>query len=304
MEIHGQYPITLVTAYFDLGGKPGWPEDPYPDWIRNFLSRVRWPLVIFCDWQSLGMLKDARGDRPAVYHVTSLEEFAAYKYFDDLRARYMSRLRAGEKPPCTPEAALIYHQKCDFLRQALSENPFGSEMLFWCDIGQFRLERKSRLICALRMRFRLLEDAEWPNLRICRALPQDKAIVVTGSGFPVEGAPINGRFFGGAVEPARRWCDAYYQLLDETWREGKVVYIDEWLMGRLRAEQPRLVYALPHDIGWLRPAVFLANHLVGGWLTFWWYLLSGKRFPWGYFRSIFFGPRGDGARCRRQNESG
>jgi len=203
----------------------------------------------------------------------------------------MSRVKAGEDP-VSPEVALIYHQKCDFLRQALSENPFGSEMLFWSDIGQFRHEQKSRLVSALRLRFRLLEDMEWPSLRICRTLPQDKAVVAICSGFPVEDAPVTGRFFGGALKPARRWCDAYYQLLDETWRKGKVVYIDEWVMGRLRADGRAPVYTLPHNTGWLRLATFLADRLVGGWLTLWWYLLTGRRFPWGYFCRVFFcGPK-------------
>ena len=292
METREQYPLTLVTAYFDLGSKQTkYADNPYPGWSRNFLSTARWPLVIFCDEQSVDMLKEARGDKPAIYHVTSLEEFVVHKYLDHFRARYES-FQGVEKPPCTPEAALIYHQKVDFLRRVMSENPFGSEMLFWVDIGSFRYERKSRLISLLRLRFCLPEDMEWPNLQVCRAMPKDKVVSCTLSGYPVEDAPVQAWFFGGAIHPARRWCDAYYQLLDETWREGKVIYMEEWAMDRLRAERPDLVYVLPHDIGWLRPALFLGKLLpkYRSSRTSRWYLLSGKRLPWKYFRRRLFSP--------------
>jgi len=85
MKVAGQYPLTLVTAYFELGGKSGFRENPYPRWIRNFLPLVRWPLVIFCDEQSVEMLKEARGGKPAVWHVTRPQEFYTYRYLDDLR---------------------------------------------------------------------------------------------------------------------------------------------------------------------------------------------------------------------------
>ncbi len=280
MEPHAQYPITLVTAYFELGGKPGKPElgNPYPHWIRNFLPHVRWPLVIFCDEQSVDMLKDARGDKPAVWHVTRPEEFYVYKYLGDLKRLSFP---AGQAEVCIARS-LIWHEKHHFLRQALPENPFGSEMLFWCDIGQFRYNPDASLWSRLspRLAFRLFEDIEWPNLGVCRTLPKDKVILVN---WPFNDDNMAACFFGGAIEPARRWCDAYYQRLELRKQNGSLPAKEELVMASCLRRRRELAYVMPGSF-----------HIFRGKkrrLSYKWYFLQGRRFPWKYaFRWLLSGP--------------
>lgn len=240
-------------------------------------------MVIFCDEQSVEMIKKARGDKPAVYHVTTLEEFSGYKYLEHLKAR---------KREIPAEIALLWHEKHHFLRQAMSENPFGSEMFFWCDVGFLRSRSKSRLK-GIRY-FQLSEDVEWPNLRVCRRLPQDRVLLVPDGGSRIGPVQIGGVFFGGALKPARRWCDAYSRFLDKTLQDGKVPYIDQIAMCLLYTRQPEIAHLLSVDIAWRRRGVFLSRLLgmrPGGessGSSFIWYLLSGERFPWKYFRRRLF----------------
>jgi len=296
METHEQYPITLVTAYFELGGKPDCPgrENPYPRWIRNFLPNAHWPLVIFCDEQSLDMLRDARGDKPAVYHVTRPEEFYSWRYLDDLK-----RLQfPAERAESFIARSLVWHEKHHFLRQALSENPFGSEMLFWCDIGQFRHDPGGpwRGWWCGRTSFRLYEDIEWPNLEVCRAWPQDKVILVNWCS-----VHILAQFFGGAVAPASRWCDAYYRHLEKQKKNGIFHEQEEFTMVACWGRQPELAYLIPgyfvpfrrswSRLGYKRYVLngerFPWKHLR---LSFRWHFLNGGRFPWKYVcRRIFSG---------------
>ena len=276
MEPHGQSPLTLVTAWFDLGRKQTkYQGNPYPGWIRNFLPLVRWPLVIFCDEQSLDMLKEARGDKPVVYRVTRPEEFYMYKYWSLLKEM------EGEKP--SAEVSLIWHEKHHFLRQTLLENPFDSEMLFWCDMGMFRYRRDAPGWSACRRQFRLFDDVEWPNLKVCRALPQDKAILI----YARHTNAMCGGFFGGAVEPLRRWCDAYYRRVERRVRKGTFILSDEHVMFSCWRRQRELA----HVLSGVNP--FLIHLLKRGkhGADFKWYFLNGKRFPWGYaFRRLFSGP--------------
>ncbi len=276
MEKPGQYPITLVTAYFDLGRKQTrYSGNPYPGWIRNFLPFVRWPLVIFCDEQSLDMLKEARGDKPAVYHVIRLQEFVVYPY----RA-LCERLESDGGT--SAEYGLVWNEKCNFLRRALSENSFGSEMFYWCDIGMFRPRR---------VELRLWENAEWPNLKVCRALPQDKVVLarIYLGGYPA----IMGNFFGGAAAPVRRWCDAFYQCLEQRAQKGAFIHSDEYMMQSCWKRRPELAYLLPsRHVPWLW-LVSLLCRLAGKEISgHRWYFLSGKRFPWKYFWGRIFSGAG------------
>jgi len=290
VKVAGQYPLTLVTAYFELGERPGWPgpENPYPRWIRNFLPLVRWPLVIFCDEQSVEMLKEARGGKPAVWHVTRPQEFYTYRYLDDLR-----RLPHFPGPAVDSVArevlvtrSLIWHEKHHFLRQALSENPYRSEMFFWCDIGHFRHGPDAPWWppqSALRklLLLRLYEDIEWPNFEVCRSLlPQDKAVLVHDATYDV----MNGGFYGGAIEPLRLWCDAYSRRLEWRKQNGSFSGSDECVMMSCWRKQPELAHIIPsrpapycNFLAWRRPRQACR-----------WYFLSGRRFPWKYFCRRFF----------------
>ncbi len=273
----GPYPITLVTSYFDLGRKQTrYAGDPYPDWIRNFLPFAQWPLVIYCDEQSLDMLKEMRGDKPAVWHVMCLEEFFVYKYWDLLKNLETDAGLAAEY-------GLVWHEKHNFLRRALSENPFDSEMFFWCDIGLFRFRQDASLWRLPLKHIRLYEDVEWPSLRACRALPQDKVVLenVRKHLNVWEGC------FGGAVEPTRRWCDAYYQNLEHRSRVGAFTFVESWPMTSLRNQLPELVHLVPPNISSPPlPVKFLICLMMGrGTFRMVWYLLKGER--WKYFRRRF-----------------
>jgi len=285
MEPHAQHPITLVTACFNLGGKQvKYAGNPYPGWSRNFLPYIKWPLIIFCDEQSVDMLKQARGDKPAVWHVTRPQDFVVYKYWNllkDLKKPY-----AG----LSAEVSLVWHEKHHFLRRALSDNPFGSEMIFWCDIGMFRFRRDAPWRSAARMELRFCEDAEWPNLRVCRELPQDRAVLLPYGDF--DRPNFTGQFFGGAIEAARRWCDAYYRHLERRAREGTMIYSEEGIMESLYIRHPEFAYPLPPGIvPWLRPFAFVTRLAGKKGYGHRWYFLSGRRFPWKHIcKGILSGP--------------
>ena len=200
------YPITLVTAYFEL-------EDPgrgrtasdYHAWMANLLPFIRWPMVIFCDEQSVDIIKRLRGGKPAVYCVTSLEEFFVYRYRDILHAHIAQRW-----PGISPDCSLIYHEKANFVRRAIDMNTFGSEMFFWCDIGYFRNNKRQT-------GFHLSDRIEWPNLQACRTAFGDKVAFfgITDNSATCAFPPwMWGGFWGGLIKPLRRFCDTYYDLLD------------------------------------------------------------------------------------------
>lgn len=199
-------PITLVTAYFEL-------EDPlrgrtahtYYDWMANLLPFIRWPMIIFCDEQSVDTVKRLRGQNTAVYCVTSLEEFYVYRHRDIIHAHVAQRY-----PGLNPDLSLIHHEKANFVRGAIGMDAFGSEMFFWCDIGLFRSNKRQAV-------FHLSDRIEWPNLRACRSAFGNKTAFFgfTGDSAARVSSPwLFGGLWGGPGKPTHQFCDAYYDLLD------------------------------------------------------------------------------------------
>ena len=303
-------PITLVTGYFELEGTTNQartrsPRDYYA-WMENFIPCIRWPLVIFCGESSLERIKRLRGQQPAVYVVTSLDEFCVYPYRDILR----TQCRNGW-PGLPVDYSILVNEKPNFLRRAIAMNPFGSEMFFWCDIGVFR---PSRLSGAKEL-FCLSERIEWPDLRVCRTACSDKVALVSRRASPTERMNwldprvcrtacsdkvalvsrrafltephprdvwIFGTFFGGSADPLCKFCDTFYACLRQRVQRGDPVRSEEAILRDTYAVQSSTVCViLPQDIcWWLRWLNFRCNPP-----AFWWYFLNGNRFPRHYFRN-------------------
>ena len=306
METSEQHPITLVTAWFKVRQRRR-AEDcarPYEEWMRNFLSYIRWPLVVFCEEQSLDEIRRMRGDRPAVYLVTSLEEFLVCKYQGVFQNQILAHPPAMDTVRALyPDLSMIWNEKYNFARRAARMNPFGSEMIFWCDIGAFRATVRTE-----NQLFRLSQRIEWPNLRVCRALPQDKVAVsivnypgsppwtpdppwspdhsrthdpLPGNGPAPGGKPsvlmVGAGFWGGASEAVIRWGDAYYECLEHRVREGRHILMEEPIMSEVCITRPELVHLIPRSaVSWGGNAGDVC------WDWFRYYYLNGGRFPLGY----------------------
>ena len=89
------------------------------------------------------MLKELRGEKPAVYQVTSLEEFFVHKYRDVFRAQssfvFPMRFSDARRGGTWSELSMVWNEKFHFLGRApWKATLFHSDMFFWCDIGVFR----------------------------------------------------------------------------------------------------------------------------------------------------------------------
>ena len=261
---------------------PGHSVSKYHAWMKNFVPFIQWPLAIFCDEQSLDMLKRLRGEKPAVYFVTDLEEFFVRKYRDVFRAQCDGT--DWPYPTIYPEYAMVWNEKSHFLQRAIESNPFASDMFFWCDIGFFR-SRSGKGI-------RLSERLEWPNLRVCRTAFRNKAAFFTRT--PRAFRPpahdrllrydlspevhwIGGGFFGGAVDAVLRCCETFYQCLEQRIELGYYAGSDELTLSdvySLRSDIVRLI--TPKELAWgLRESSHDRE-------CFHWYCLSGDKLPWQY----------------------
>lgn len=274
-SVHRAYPITIVTGYFELEKAPGQTQNKSPAdyraWMKNLLPVVNWPLVIFCDAQSVDFIRQLRGDKPAVYVVTRFEEFSVYQYRGLFHAESLER-----QPDVNINVPLVINEKPHFLRRAMAMNPFASEMFFWCDIGALRRER----LCGEKGLFRLSDHIEWPNLAVCRGVASDKVALFSHHHRTHHGFGILAGFFGGAAAPLRSFCDVFYRIVEQQIENNLSILYVASVLTKTSIARPDLVRVLPlRQIRWIRWLKFgLPTR------QFWWYCLNGNRFPRWYFR--------------------
>lgn len=156
-------PLTLVTAYFEVKDtlRNRTPRH-YHAKMAKLLPFVKWPMVVFCEAPWVDTIKNLRGDKPTVIYATRWEEFSVYRHRDILHAHTAQR-----QPQYNADLSLIFHEKANFVRRVIDENPYQSDMFLWCDIGLMKVTwRECRYMPRV---LRLSEQIEWPNLQVCRA---------------------------------------------------------------------------------------------------------------------------------------
>ena len=226
--------------------------------------------MIFCDKESFDMIKRLRAGKPATYIVTTLEELHVWQYHGRFYWKSVPEQFAYEYQ----DVHVVWNEKSYFVRRAIESNPYESDMFFWCDAGCFRGEGANGASMMT-----LSDRIEWPDLQVCRRLPQDKAIVMRASRAG-ERTYIRATFFGGAARPMLRWSDAFYQYLAARADGDLPLLTDEHHMSEVCDEHPDLVHMLTKDdVSWAKAAGRSEREWQG---FFKWYFLNGGKFPLGF----------------------
>ena len=201
-------PLTIVTAFFVIEDQHrNRSARDYYAWMARFLPFIRWPMVVYCDAQSVDAIKRVRGNKPTVYRVTDLREFFVNRYRDAVLAQAKHTNRHFPA-----DLFMVWHEKANFMRRVIDENPYYSEMFFWCDAGFFRPHKTPTW-------FRLSARIEWPSRRICQAAFADRLAFFRRSiRAPSPGelpAQLVAGFWGGPRNLTREFCDDYYRFLNQ-----------------------------------------------------------------------------------------
>jgi len=269
-------PLTIVTAFFAIEDRHrNRSARDYYAWMARFLPFIRWPMVVYCDARSVDAIKRVRGNKPTLYRVTDLQAFSVHRYRDAIIAQAKQKNRHFPA-----DLFMVWHEKANFMRRVIDENPYHSEMFFWCDAGFFRPHKTHAW-------FRLSERIEWPNRRICQAAFANRMAFFRRSiRAPSPGelpAQIVAGFWGGPGDLARQFCDDYYRFLNqcidrETPSSDERYDTDEVMITAMANNgefnmRPLTVQDVPY-LDKLHPSRNLTTYLPI------FYCLSGGRFPW------------------------
>ena len=137
---------TIVTAFFDINRETrgdGRKQGEYLEWIKRTLQ-LNCNLFIVTESKYIDFMKQ---HRPLKYHVNTvfkediLQNAMYYKYLPRMTeicnsSEYKAKIMHPDRVECIlPEYNVIQYTKFGWLLDAINENPFGSEVFFWMDIG-------------------------------------------------------------------------------------------------------------------------------------------------------------------------
>ena len=240
---------TLVTCYFQLG-KAKHSHNNYLQWIDNFLSNVKTPIIIFCDPESEEMIREKRKPYIEQTHiiVIKLEDFYTSRYLSVFRNNY---LQDFEKDKHSVELYMVWAEKTEFLKKAMELNIFKSEFYVWIDIGAFR-NRADKGDISLDL------IKNWPDQEKMKALPKDKIILGRAGQFPPDcnrlmnnGLTVQeftkvirsivGTIFIMHKDMILVWWKLYYWMLETFIKYNRPILKDQSIMANIAVAFPKKV---------------------------------------------------------------
>jgi len=130
--------ITFVTCWYTLKSK--FPPQKYIAWIKNLLSIVNhFHLVIYTDRISMKILLpliDNRNNRIKII-IRPIQNFNTYKYKDQWIQNHAASHMALHKV-IDWQLNMLWNEKIFFVKDAIENNYFTTDLYGWCDIGYFR----------------------------------------------------------------------------------------------------------------------------------------------------------------------
>jgi len=125
---------TIVTAYYKFSSKH--PSENYDEWMKNFLTTIETPMVIFTDNKSVEQITELRKWN----QNTKIIELPFEELYCSQFMEYWNKdlERDPEKRYHNQQLYIIWNEKSKFVERAIQENYFNTDYYCWCDIGCFR----------------------------------------------------------------------------------------------------------------------------------------------------------------------
>lgn len=249
---------TIVTAYYRVKSKHSNAE--YDEWIKTFAGTLENPVVFFGEAEWCKKFKAMRGDKPTRCVTLPFSELPCAGLTDWNEVWQNDKFKHLH----TPDLYVVWNSKPSLVKNAISLNPFSSEIFAWVDVGCFRIKNEASL-------FR-----QWPTdaklatvrhnritlLQVEPFLANDSILDKNGLPADFHGANrIGGGIMVGNQSAWLAWEEAYYDMLNKFVAAGRYCGSEQNVVSALALTRPDLVQlVVPDNIGnkWL----YLQRHFV------------------------------------------
>jgi glycosyl transferase family 25 len=249
-------PLTIITAYFDLGknSKKG-PEgsNKYLKWIPSLLS-YSGPMIIFVDSKTIEYIKTIRNGLPTIIVPIEIEDLMCNKYsgkFQLQKGPWYKSLGNGNANE--DKLAIIWNEKLNFLRQGIELSTFDTPYYAWYDIGYIRNGNKI--------------PSSWPSESKLR-MGGEKVNLLTFSPKsdwcqfpyhrneklsykePPHGVMLTGGFILGTPEALKKFYTLFYNTLDEMVATEEYTGNEQFTFSKCYCKNRdlfNLIKAVPHE---------------------------------------------------------
>lgn len=261
--------VTVVSGYYPIQSKRD--DLVYSKWVEQFWPQTSCNLIWFTvprlvkTFSAIFEKKIADGT-VRVYGVP-LEEFRAMQDLNPVLWTLAAEKDPEEATIHLPEIYMLWYEKREFVRRAMAENPFGSDLFVWCDGG---CVRDPKLVPALSRTFPIAAHISRGRMLVLEVTPFAEKDWVAGED-GICGIQLDQRNTVGTAilasdrEGWERWATAYDRMFMRYLLAGRYFGNDRAIAASMILEDRGLAARItaPPFLGlqdrWLYLMLFLAG---------------------------------------------
>lgn len=149
---------TLVTALYDIK-RENWDGfnrnlDQYKEWMKGMLSFDS-PMIVYVEEQDVAFVKEQRASKMNKTKIIALpfENLYTNKLWGDRIKKVMAseEFLKDQTVPTHPQISqpnynILMHEKVQFVKRAVEENPFNTDHFMWVDAGIFHMSNRKDVL--------------------------------------------------------------------------------------------------------------------------------------------------------------
>jgi len=231
MENNQQNP-TLVTCYYRIASKHS--HFFYEAWINNLLQNLETNIIIFTSSDLETYFKNIQAQNGKLKMHIVIKEFHKL----DIINKYNIWNDQYSKDPTpkvrTKECYMIWNSKMNFLKEAITINPFNSDKFVWNDIGSMR-------------DYNYIVKYGISNYPEYNKISNDKLDIVILKDFAnlkqdifQNEIHLSGSIFGGGKETILKLIELYYQYFEDYLDKNLFIGCDQQILATLCVRYPEL----------------------------------------------------------------
>lgn len=257
---------TVVTAFYEIPSK--FHSEQYWIWIKNFISVVEGPIVLFTSSDLVVRFKELIPESRRDRIVIIVKEFKDLHH-NKFRNEYQKSLDLDYQKGHSIDLYIIWAEKVKFVMKAIEINPFNTDRFVWCDIGIFRQTHLFNL-------FKGFPQSEYipfggmTFLMLGEFTESDKKpdrFGIKGQNYFENAVRLGGGVQAGTVMSWKVYNEKWDDLLCRYFTVGKFAGQDQCIIGSIYLENPDLFNIVkPKSYGvnsdpWFYMLYYLSEHL-------------------------------------------
>ena len=246
--------VSLVSCYYKLN-KSKHSLQEYDSWIKNFLLNIQTNIIIFVGKNEKEYIKNIIGlNKKSKYLLfeKEIEDFEIVKKNSNDFWNSQESIDPDKTCGRGQDCYKIWNSKFNFLKEAISLNPFNSDKFIWNDIGNVR---------DLNIVYKCLNN--YPKYE---NISNDKLDIVLVNQFKNPNqlffqneSYFSGSIFGGRKELLLELCELFYIMFDTYVNEKLFIGCDQQMIATVFLKNQNKFNCIYHPKDWFYLYTHLSN---------------------------------------------